>query len=163
LPPGQIGEICVSGPNVTAGYWRNPEATSSAFNEGWLRTGDVGYLDEEGYLFITDRKKDLIINGGENILPREIEEALYLHPSVAEAAVVGIPDPVFGEQICAVVQLAPKAQATSEELRQHVAGYLTRFKVPARIFFSPSLPKNNSGKIAKRELREKLAAEGPAI
>lgn len=163
LPPGQAGEICVAGPNVTAGYWRNPEATSRAIIGSWLRTGDIGYLDEEGYLFITDRKKDLIIKGGENISPREIEEALYLHPSVAEAAVVGIPDPVFGEQICAVVQLAPKSRATAEELRQHLAQYVTRFKVPARIFFSPSLPKNNSGKIAKRELREKLAAKGAAI
>jgi long-chain acyl-CoA synthetase len=158
LPAGQIGEICVAGPNVTQGYWRDAAATSQALSGRWLRTGDVGYLDEEGYLFITDRKKDLIIKGGENISPREIEEALYLHPAVAEAAVVGVPDPVFGEQIYAVVQLVPDSQATEEEIRQHVTKYVTRFKVPARVVLVPSLPKNNSGKILKRDLREKLAA-----
>ena len=160
LPPGQIGEICISGPNVTLGYWRNSEATGEALGRGWLRTGDVGYLDEEGYLFITDRKKDLIIKGGENISPREIEEALYLHPAVAEAAVVGIPDPVFGEQICAVVQRARDAEVTEDEIRQHVAKYVTRFKVPARVVFLTALPKNNSGKILKREIRARLEA-GP--
>lgn len=158
LTPGQTGEICVAGPNVTQGYWRNAEATSQALSGGWLRTGDVGYLDEEGYLFITDRKKDLIIKGGENISPREIEEAIYLHPAVAEAAVIGVPDPVFGEQICAVVQLKPESTATADQIREHVARYVTRFKIPAEILFVAALPKNNSGKILKRELRQKLAA-----
>lgn len=157
LPPGQVGEICVSGPNVTSGYWRDPESTRQALRGGWLRTGDVGYLDPDGYLFITDRKKDLIIKGGENISPREIEEALYQHPAVAEAAVIGLPDPVFGEQIHAVVQLAPKAQATAEELRDHLSHYVTRFKLPARIVFAPALPKNNSGKILKRDLKIQLS------
>ncbi|HME08784.1 MAG TPA: AMP-binding protein [Bryobacteraceae bacterium] len=157
LPPCRIGEICVAGPNITAGYWRNTEATGEAIKGKWLRTGDVGYLDEDGYLYITDRKKDLIIKGGENISPREIEEALYLHPSVVEAAVIGLPDPVFGEQICAVVQLTSGALVTEDEIRQHVGKYVTRFKVPARVVFQSALPKNNAGKILKREIRAGLA------
>lgn len=157
LPPGQTGEICLAGPNITAGYWRDSEATGQTMHGRWLRTGDVGYLDQDGYLFITDRKKDLIIKGGENISPREIEEALYLHPAIVEAAVVGLPDPVFGEQICAVVQLAPGAQATAEEIRTHLSHYVTRFKLPAEVVFLPALPKNNSGKILKREIQARLA------
>lgn len=160
LPPGQVGEICVAGPNVTAGYWHDPGASSQIIRGRWLHTGDVGYLDEDGYLYITDRKKDLIIKGGENISPREIEEALYLHPAVAEAAVIGIPDAVFGEQICAVVQLAPKAQATADEIRRHLARHVTKFKLPSEILFVPALPKNNSGKILKRELKTLIA---PAV
>jgi long-chain acyl-CoA synthetase len=158
LPPLAVGEICLAGPNITAGYWREPSATVQALSDGWLRTGDVGYLDNEGYLFITDRKKDLIIKGGENISPREIEEALYLHPAVAEAAVVGIPDPVFGEEVCAVLQLSPSAQVTEEEIRRHLAKYVTKFKLPARVVFVPLLPKNTNGKIVKRDVRSQVAA-----
>jgi long-chain acyl-CoA synthetase len=158
LPPYRVGEICLAGANITVGYWRDPTATSQALSGGWLRTGDVGYLDEEGFLFITDRKKDLIIKGGENISPREIEEALYLHPDVAEAAVVGIPDPVFGEEVCAVVQLRASAHVSEDEIRGHVAKYVTKFKLPARIVFVPLLPKNSNGKIVKRDVRAQLAA-----
>jgi len=161
LPPGQTGEVCVSGPNVTTGYWRNPEATGQALTGKWLRTGDVGYLDEEGYLFITDRKKDLIIKGGENISPREIEEALYQHPQIVEAAVIGLPDPVFGEQICAVVQLTPGSALSEDDIRQHVGQYVTKFKVPARVVFRSTLPKNNNGKILKREIRAELLQKVP--
>jgi long-chain acyl-CoA synthetase len=162
VPTGQIGEVCVSGPNVTAGYWRNPAATGESMVGKWLRTGDIGYLDEQSYLFITDRKKDLIIKGGENISPREIEEALYLHPEVVEASVVGLPDPVFGEQICAVVQLTPQSKLTADEVRQHVGKYVTRFKVPGRVVFRTTLPKNNAGKILKREIRADLLTEAQA-
>jgi len=158
LPPGETGEICVAGPNVTAGYWRNPAASQEMIRGRWLHTGDIGYLDQDGYLYITDRKKDLIIKGGENISPREIEEALYLHPAVAEAAVIGIPDPVFGEQICAAVQLAADAQATPEEIRAHLARYVTKFKLPSEVLFLPALPKNNSGKILKREIKARVQA-----
>lgn len=158
LAPGRTGEICVSGPNITSGYWRDSEATRELRLGRWLRTGDVGYLDEDGFLFITDRKKDLIIKGGENISPREIEEAIYQHPAVADAAVVGIPDAVFGEQVCAVVQLAAGAQATPEEIREHTGKYVTRFKIPSLVVFAPSLPKNNSGKILKSEIRARLQA-----
>ncbi len=159
LPPGQVGEICVAGPNVTAGYWRNPGASSETIRGRWLHTGDVGYLDQDGYLYITDRKKDLIIKGGENISPREIEEALYLHPAVAEAAVVGVPDAIFGEQICAVIQLAANAHATPEEIRAHLARHVTKFKLPSEILFLAVLPKNNSGKILKREIQAHLTAK----
>src|SRR4029077_8946651 len=130
LPPLAAGEICLAGPNISPGYWKDPEATEQALTGGWLHTGDIGYLDEDAYLYITDRKKDLIIKGGENISPREIEEALYLHPAVEEAAVVGIPDPVFGEDVCAVLHLKPGASATDDEIKQHVARYVTKFKVP---------------------------------
>jgi len=162
LPPRSIGEVCLSGPNISGGYWRDSQASRLALRNGWLHTGDVGFLDEERYLFITDRKKDLIIKGGENVSPREIEEALFLHPAVAEAAVVGLPDVVYGEEICAVVQLKPGANATGDEIRQHVARYVTRFKVPARVVFQAELPKNSNAKILKRALREQLIAKAGA-
>jgi long-chain acyl-CoA synthetase len=158
LPPCSTGEICLAGPNISAGYFRDPEATREALRDGWLHTGDVGYLDEEGYLFITDRKKDLIIKGGENVSPREIEEALYLHPAVAEAAVVGVPHQVYGEDIWAVVQLKRGASADEEDLRQHLAKYLTKFKVPSRVVFTAALPLNSSGKILKRAVRAQIQA-----
>ena len=163
LPAGSVGEICLSGPNITGGYWRDQKATNTVLIDGWLHTGDVGYLDEEGYLFITDRKKDLIIKGGENISPREIEEALYLHPAVAEASVIGIPHPVYGEDICAVVQLAPGAGSSSEEILGHLRGYVTKFKLPSRVLFLPALPKNNSGKILKRDLRAAVLAQAVGL
>lgn len=158
LPLRSIGEICLAGPNITAGYWQDKAATGTALRNRWLHTGDIGYLDEDGYLFITDRKKDLIIKGGENISPREIEDALYLHPAVAEAAVVGIPDAVFGEEVWAVVRLKPGASADKDELRQHAARYVTKFKVPAEIVFQADLPKNSNSKILKRVIREQLTA-----
>ena len=159
LPPGARGEICLKGANIMTGYWRDPAATKEVLKEGWLHTGDIGYLDEEGYLFITDRKKDLIIKGGENISPREIEEALYLHPAVAEAAVIGVPDAVYGEEIWAVLQLKTGVQAAEEELRLHVSRYVTKFKVPSRVLFQPMLPKNLTGKILKYKIRAQLLAE----
>jgi long-chain acyl-CoA synthetase len=156
LPAGIQGEICVKGTNVMAGYWRDPAATSEVLIDGWLHTGDIGFLDEEGFLFITDRKKDLIIKGGENISPREIEEALYLHPAVAEAAVVGVPDALYGEEIWAVLQLKAGVDAVEEELRLHVARHVTKFKVPSRVVFQPTLPKNPTGKILKHKIRAEL-------
>lgn len=160
VPAGTVGEICVKGANLMEGYWQDPGATREVFLDGWLHTGDVGYLDEEGYLFITDRKKDLIIKGGENISPREIEEALYRHPAVAETAVVGVPHTVYGEDIWAVVQLKSGAEALEDELRLHVARHLTKFKVPSRVIFQPALPKNPSGKIMKQRIRSKLLESG---
>ena len=162
LPHCSMGEICLAGPHITPGYWRDPGATHEAFSGKWLHTGDIGYLDEEGYLFITDRKKDLIIKGGENISPREIEEALYLHPSVAQAAVIGVPDRVFGEEICAVLQLKPGMQASEAEIRRHARRFVTKFKVPSRVVFLPMLPKNSNGKILKREIRAQLVGTAAA-
>ena len=159
LPASNIGEICLAGANVTAGYWQDKDATNLALRNGWLHTGDVGYLDEDGYLFITDRKKDLIIKGGENVSPREIEDALYLHPAVAEAAVVGIPDPVYGEDIWAVVRLKQGATSDKEEIRQHVARFVTKFKVPSEVIFQADLPKNSNAKILKRVIREELSSQ----
>lgn len=156
LGPGTSGEICLRGPMIMTGYWRDPEATGATIQEGWLHTGDVGYLDEEGYLFITDRKKDLIIKGGENISPREIEEALYRHPAVAEAAVVGMPHPLFGEDIWAVLQLKAGLDVQEEAVRLHVAQFVTKFKIPARVIFQPMLPKNVNGKILKYQIRAEL-------
>jgi len=162
LPPRTVGEICVAGDNIASGYWQNPAATEESFVGGWFHTGDVGYLDEDGYLYITDRKKDLIIKGGENISPREIEEALYLHPAIAEAAVVGIPDPVFGEEICAVIQLKVGTAASDEDIRRHVGQYVGKFKVPSRVVFQGALPKNSTGKIQKRAIRAQFVVESAA-
>jgi long-chain acyl-CoA synthetase len=156
LPTGQSGEICVRGPNVMTGYWNDPEATRAVLRDGWLHTGDVGHLDADGYLYVTDRMKDVIIKGGENISPRQIEEAIHAHPAVAEAAVIGLPDAAFGEEVCAVVVLRPGHAATEGELCEHVARFVSRFKVPARVVFRSELPKSGVGKILKRELRREL-------
>jgi long-chain acyl-CoA synthetase len=160
LPARGIGEICLAGPNISAGYFRDPEATRQALRDGWLHTGDVGYLDEEGYLFITDRKKDLIIKGGENVSPREIEEAIYLDPAVAEAAVVGVPHAVYGEDIWAVVQLKRDATASEDDILKHLAKYVAKFKLPSRVVFTAALPLNSTGKILKRAVREQVKALG---
>jgi len=157
LPPGKHGEICVQGPNVMKGYWKNEEATRTMHRGGWLHSGDVGYLDEDGYLYITGRVKDLIIKGGENIAPKEIEEAIYEHPAVAEAAVVGVPDVTYGENIWAVIATRPGQTVTEDEIKAHAAKYITKFKIPARVIFKSDLPKNEVGKIMKKELREEIA------
>ncbi|MBI4773789.1 MAG: long-chain-fatty-acid--CoA ligase [Deltaproteobacteria bacterium] len=153
LPPGKMGEIVTRSDLVMKGYWRNPEASADTLRSGWLHTGDMGYLDEQGYLFIMDRSKDMIISGGENIYPREIEEALIQHPAVREVAVIGVPDARWGEAIKAIVSLVPGRQATEKELidfcKQNIAGY----KKPKSVDFVDALPKNNYGKILKRELR----------
>lgn len=158
LPPPTPGEICIRGTSVTPGYWNDQAATIEAFRDGWFYTGDVGYLDNDGYLYISDRKKDLIIKGGENIAPSEIEAAIYLHPAVAETAVVGVPDEDFGEQICAVVQLRPGAEASAEEIREHTSRFVGKFKIPAQIVFLNTLPRTATGKVNKQMLREQLAA-----
>jgi long-chain acyl-CoA synthetase len=162
-PPPTVGEICIRGAGVTPGYWNNPEATDKTFRDQWFHTGDVGYLDREGYLYITDRKKDLIIKGGENISPREIEEIISLHPSVAEAAVVGIPDDKYGEEICAVIELRPGRTATGSEIREYAAGYIGNFKLPAQFVFQATLPRTATGKVNKQTIREQLAANATQL
>jgi long-chain acyl-CoA synthetase len=158
LPAGETGELCSRGRHIMRGYYNNPAATAETIIDGWLHTGDIGYIDAGGYVFITDRKKDLIIKGGENISPREIEEGIYMHPAVAEAAVFGVPDPVYGENLAAAVVLKPGMAATEDELKSHIGGYVTKFKIPAKIEFLESLPKGPSGKILKRALKDQFSS-----
>jgi len=154
LPQGMEGEIVIRGPMVMKGYWNLPEATAEAIRNGWLHTGDIGYIDQDGYFFITNRKKDIIIKGGENISPRMIEEVLYSHPKVAEAAVVGLTDPVYGEDVKAFVTLKPGQTACVEELMELCKSKLKRFFVPKEIVIIQGMPKNLLGKILKKELRK---------
>jgi len=155
LPIGEVGELWARGPQIVKGYWNRPEATAETFVDGWVRTGDLAKLDEEGFCFIVDRAKDMIIRGGENIYSSEVENILYEHPAVTDAALVGIPHPTLGEEPAAVVHLAPGTTATEDELRAWVGERLAKFKVPVRIVFTTgTLPRNANGKILKRELRE---------
>jgi len=153
LPTGEVGEILVRGHNVMKGYWNMPEATQAAVRDGWFHTGDVGRVDEDGYYFIVDRKKDLIIRGGYNVYPREVEEVLHEHPAVAEAAVVGVPHPELGEEVGAAVTLKAGARATPEEIRDFVKEQIAAYKYPRVVWFMDALPKGPTGKILKREIR----------
>jgi long-chain acyl-CoA synthetase len=154
LPPGTVGELWARGPMIVAGYWNKPEATAECFVDGWVRTGDLAKLDEEGFLFIVDRAKDIVIRGGENIYSTEVENALYEHPAVTDAALVGIPHRTLGEEPAAVVHLAPGESATEAELQDWVRARLAPFKVPVRVVFvEETLPRNANGKILKRELK----------
>ena len=161
VPAGEIGEIAIRGHNVMKGYWNKPEATAEAITDGWFRTGDMAKVDSDGYYYIVDRKKDLIIRGGYNVYPREIEEVLHEHPAVAEVAVIGIPHPELGEEVGAAVALKPGATATPEELRAFARDKVAAYKYPRRIWLVDSLPKGPTGKILRREVRpEEQAAEG---
>jgi acyl-CoA synthetase (AMP-forming)/AMP-acid ligase II len=154
LPPRAVGEVVCRTPQVMVGYWNLPDASARAIQNGWFHTGDAGYLDEEGYLYIYDRVKDMIVSGGENIYPAEVENALFAHPAVADAAVIGVPDERWGEAVKAVVVTKPGAELTAEALiafaRERIAG----FKVPRSVDFVAALPRNPSGKVLKRELRD---------
>jgi long-chain acyl-CoA synthetase len=151
--PGGVGEIAIRGHNVMKGYWRRPDATADAISAGgWFHTGDLGRIDEDGYFFIVDRKKDLIIRGGFNVYPRELEEVLYEHPAVREAAVLAIPHPQLGEEVGAAVALKAGAEATAEELREFVKAQVAAYKYPRRIWFVDELPKTATGKILKRAI-----------
>ncbi|AJE83829.1 AMP-binding enzyme, putative [Streptomyces albus] len=154
VPAGVSGEIEVRGPSVTPGYLNDPETTALAFDGEWLRTGDGGHLDDDGFVFIADRIKDMIISGGENIYPAEVEEALFDHPGIAEIAVIGTPDPRWGEGVCAVVVPRPGATLTLEELREHAEKRIGRYKLPRRLEIVDVLPRNATGKILKTELRK---------
>jgi acyl-CoA synthetase (AMP-forming)/AMP-acid ligase II len=156
LPAGDTGEVICRGDVVMAGYWRNPEGTESALRDGWLYTGDVGSLDEGGYLTLRDRSKDVVISGGSNIYPREVEEALLAHPDVLECGVVGQPDPEWGEVVIAFVVAVPDSKLTPHDLDGYCLDRIARFKRPKRYVFIDALPKNSYGKVLKRELRERL-------
>ncbi|MDZ5472652.1 AMP-binding protein [Bacillus sp. 31A1R] len=153
VPPGEVGELIVRGDNVTPGYYQNEVETNLVLKDGWLFTGDLAHVDEEGYLFIVDRKKDLIIRGGFNIYPRDIEELLNSHEKVAEVAVVGIPDERMGEEMVACVVRKPGTTVSEEELIQFCQDHLAKTKTPRRIFFLEALPRNGVGKILKTHLR----------
>jgi long-chain acyl-CoA synthetase len=154
VPQGTEGEIVIRGPMIMKGYWNKPEETARILKDGWLHTGDVGYVDSDGYFFITDRKKDLIIKGGENISPREVEEVIFSHPKVSEAAAIGIKDEVYGEDIKAFVVLKPGQTATENEIIEYCVERLKRFKSPKTVQFMTALPKSLVGKVLKRELRK---------
>jgi len=151
--PGVPGEICIKGHNIMKGYYKRPEATAESIQGGWFRTGDVGQRDEDGYYYIVDRKKDMIVRGGFNVYPREIEEVLYAHPAVAEAAVIGMPDPRVGEEIHAFIVLRASASATEEEIIDYCKQRLAAYKYPRHVVFRDALPKGGTGKILKRALR----------
>jgi long-chain acyl-CoA synthetase len=166
LPPGEKGEMRIKGLNVTKGYWNAPQETAAAFVDGWFLTGDIGYMDADGYFYLVDRKKDMIVSGGYNVYPRAIEEAIYEHPAVAAVSVIGVPDSYRGEVAKAFVQLKPGAAAfTLDELRAFLADKLGRHEMPAHLEFRDALPKTTVGKLSKKELvaeerqRARAAAE----
>jgi long-chain acyl-CoA synthetase len=152
LAVGEVGEIAIRGHNVMKGYWGQPEATAAAIPDGWFRTGDMGRKDDDGYFYIVDRKKDLIIRGGFNVYPREIEEVLYEHPAVLEAAVIGLPHPTHGEEVGAAVALCPGSVTSSDELRDYVKERVAAYKYPRHVWLVDALPKGPTGKILKREI-----------
>lgn len=161
LQPLETGEICVIGPAVFAGYYDNPEANAKAFRDGWFRTGDLGHMDEEGFVYITGRASDMYISGGSNIYPREVEEKILTHPAIGEVAVLGVPDPVWGEVGIAVCVAREGASAVSEaELAGFLAAKVPRYKMPKRFFFWDALPKSGYGKVPKRLVRDELEARG---
>jgi long-chain acyl-CoA synthetase len=152
VPQGEVGEIVIHGPNVMKGYWQRPDATAEAVREGWFHTGDLAQVDQDGYFYIVDRKKDLIIRGGYNIYPREIEEVLYEHPAVAEAAVIGLPHPALGEEVGAAVALKPGAAVSPDELRDYVKSQVAAYKYPRHVWLVDALPKGATGKLQKRDI-----------
>jgi long-chain acyl-CoA synthetase len=163
VPDGEVGEVAIRGHNIMKGYWRKPEATAAAIDaDGWFYTGDMARVDDDGYFFIVDRKKDLIIRGGYNVYPREIEEVIYEHPAVREAAVIGVPHPELGEEVGAAIALHEGAEATPEEIRDYVKGQVAAYKYPRRVWLVDELPKGPTDKILKREIEvpEAIQAAG---
>lgn len=158
LPPGASGEICLRGPKIFKGYWKDPRATAAVFHGDWFRTGDIGHLDREGFLYLTDRRKDMIISGGENIASSEVERVIYQLPGVREAAVIGMPDPKWGERPVAVVVMNVGEELDYPTLANHCRSHLASFKVPKELILREQLPRNPSGKILKRKLREQLTS-----
>ena len=162
LPRREVGELCVRGPTVMKGYWERPEATAEALRNGWLHTGDVGYMDEHGYVYILDRTKDMIISGGSNVYPREVEEVLLRHPAISEACVIGVPDKLWGEAVKAVVVLKPGEQATAEEIIAFAGKQMAGYKKPKSVDFVDEIPRSAYNKVLKRELRARYLSAGNA-
>lgn len=160
LAPGETGEICVCGPAVFAGYYDNREANAKAFRDGWFRTGDLGHVDEEGYLYITGRASDMYISGGSNVYPREIEEKILTHPAIAEVAILGVPDRTWGEVGVAVCVRRPQADVSERELLAWMEGKVARYKLPKQVFFWDALPRSAYGKITKKDIRSELEKRG---
>jgi long-chain acyl-CoA synthetase len=159
VPEGELGEIVLRGENILKGYYKNEAANDAAFRNGWFHTGDIGYRDSDGFFYIVDRKSDMIIRGGENIYPREIDEVLYEHPDVAAAAVVGVPDSLYGEEVSAVVVLKPGANTSEQEVIDYCKGRLADFKCPKTVHFLKDIPKGPTGKLLKRELAKMLSTD----
>jgi len=161
---GEVGELLIRGPNITPGYWNNPEATAKTFTDDWLMTGDAARCDDEGFVFIVDRWKDMYITGGENVYPAEVENILYQLPQIAEAAIIGVPSERWGETGKAVLVLKPGKAISSEEVIAHCLANLAKFKVPQSVEFIHALPRNATGKVLKRTLREQyVGSQAPAI
>jgi acyl-CoA synthetase (AMP-forming)/AMP-acid ligase II len=156
VPDGERGEIVVRGPNVMKGYWAQPDATAEVMVDGWFHTGDIGKRDSDGYFFILDRKKDMIISGGENVYPAEVEDVLYQHPGILEVAVIGVQHPRWGETVRAVVVAKEGAALTEQGVIDFTEGKLARYKQPKSVTFTEALPRNPAGKVIKFELREKF-------
>jgi len=158
LPPGKIGEIWVKGPGIMKGYWKKDDKTKEVIRDGWYNMGDMGYLDENGYLYIMDRSKDMIVSGGENIYSKEVENAIYQHPGVNMCAVIGIPDEHWGEIVCAIIvpNKEYKGKLTEEEIKKHCEKYIAKYKKPKKVIFRDSLPVSPQGKILKKKLREEF-------
>jgi long-chain acyl-CoA synthetase len=162
VPVGQAGEVIARGPNVMKGYWNRPDINAEVLRGGWMHTGDYGAFDEEGFLYILDRKKDMIKTGSENVYSPEVESMLCSHPAVLEAAVIGVPDPTWGEAIRAVVVPRPGAAVSEAEVISWCRDRLTHFKCPTSVVFTDALPKGGTGKVQKNALRERFGAQAPA-
>ena len=162
--PGDIGELLIKGPNVTPGYWKKPEATAQAFTDGWLHTGDAARQDDEGFVYIVDRWKDMYISGGENVYPAEVENVLFQIPAVADAAIIGVPNERWGEVGLAIIVRKPGQPLEEGDVIRHCLARLARFKVPQSVAFVDVLPRNATGKVLKRELRAQfVGVDKPAI
>jgi long-chain acyl-CoA synthetase len=163
LPPGAVGELWVRGAAVIKGYLNRPDATAQSITDGWLHTGDVARMDEDGFIYIVDRKKDMVLRGGENIYCAEVEACAHRHPAVAECCVFGVPDARLGEEVGIAVVLRPNEELTADELRAHCAAHMAKHKVPRYVWFQAQpLPRNANGKFLKRELRDTLKTEAAA-